>query len=393
MRVLHVVPSYLPATRYGGPIYSVHGLCKALAARGHEVHVFTTNVDGPGDSDVPLGQPVDLDGVKVWYFPSRWLRRLYFAPAMKRALARCAGDFDIVHLHSVFLWPTWAAARAAWRARVPYVIAPRGMLVQDLVLEKSRWVKTAWIRLIERRNLKRAAAVHVTAPLEQSEMEKFGLDLPPAFVVPNGIEPPAPDSAETQDRAITPQRPYVLFLGRVNWKKGLDRLVQAWSEVDGAELVIAGNDDENYQAELEALAGQTGVADRVRFAGAAYGPDKWRLYRNAELFVLPSYSENFGTVVLEAMAMACPVVVTPEVGLASTVAEAGAGLVVPGEPKELAHALNRLLADPGLRLQMGRSGQQRVESDFLWPGVARQMEHCYERLVGARVTRACHSTS
>ena len=130
MRILHVVPTYLPATRYGGPIHSVHGLCAALAADGHDVHVFTTSVDGPGDSPVPLGQPVALDHVNVWYFPSRRLRRLYWSPPMARALRRDAASFDLLHLHSVFLWPTWAAARAAAAARVPYVISPRGMLVR-----------------------------------------------------------------------------------------------------------------------------------------------------------------------------------------------------------------------------------------------------------------------
>ena len=132
MKILHVVATYLPAVRYGGPIRSVHGLCVALAALGHEVHVFTTNVDGTGDSDVPLCQPVDIDGVTVWYFPSRLLRRLYWSPKMKKALSREVPSFDVVHLHSVFLWPIWAAARIAERSGVPYVVSPRGMLVREI---------------------------------------------------------------------------------------------------------------------------------------------------------------------------------------------------------------------------------------------------------------------
>src|SRR5689334_8622158 len=133
MKILHVVPSYFPAVRYGGPIHSVHGLCKALAARGHEVEVFTTNVDGPVDTDVPLAAPVAMDGVKVWYFPAPALRRLYWSPAMAKALRERISSFDVAHLHSVFLWPTWAAARIARRGNVPYVLAPRGMLVRELI--------------------------------------------------------------------------------------------------------------------------------------------------------------------------------------------------------------------------------------------------------------------
>ncbi len=116
MKILHVVPSYFPAVRYGGPIYSVHGLAAAQAALGHEVEVFTTNADGAGVSDVPLGVPVDLDGVAITYFQVGWPRRLYRAPSLGKAARRRIATFDVVHTHSVFLWPTLVAARAARRA-------------------------------------------------------------------------------------------------------------------------------------------------------------------------------------------------------------------------------------------------------------------------------------
>ena len=169
MRILHVVPSYLPAVRYGGPIFAVHGLCRALAARGHEVQVFTTNIDGPGITPTPIATPVDLDGVQIRYFPCPLLRRLYWSPALGRALHQEIGKFDIVHLHSVFLWPTWAAARAARNAGIPYVLSPRGMLVKDLIARRSRLAKSAWIRLIERSNVEQAAALHLTSQLEGTE--------------------------------------------------------------------------------------------------------------------------------------------------------------------------------------------------------------------------------
>ena|SRR5215510_7188417 len=150
MRILHVVPSYLPAVRYGGPIFAVHGLCRALAAKGHEVQVFTTNIDGAGISSTPIATPVDLDGIQIRYFSCPLVRRLYWAPALGRALHLELGKLDVVHLHSVFLWPTWAAARAARKARVPYVLSPRGMLVKDLIARRSRLTKSAWIHLIEK---------------------------------------------------------------------------------------------------------------------------------------------------------------------------------------------------------------------------------------------------
>src|SRR5262245_9727025 len=166
MRLLHVVPTYLPAIRYGGPIYSVHALCAALARMGHDVHVFTTNVDGPGESPVPVGSPVELDGVKVSYFGVGLGRRLYRSPDMGAAMRVQMPGLDVAHLLSVFLWPTTAAARAARRAGVPYVLCPRGMLVADLIRRKRRLLKTAWIKLFERSNLAQAATIHLTSEVE-----------------------------------------------------------------------------------------------------------------------------------------------------------------------------------------------------------------------------------
>jgi glycosyltransferase involved in cell wall biosynthesis len=251
------------------------------------------------------------------------------------------------------------------------------MLVRDLVRRKNRWLKTAWIRLIERRNLERAAGIHVTAPLEHAELEKFGFSLPPVHYVPNGIDVPDMAALAGSPSAVVPRQPYVLFLSRINWKKGLDRLVRAWARVPDWLLVVAGNDEENYRAEIEQLAYTQGVADRIRFVGPVRGRDKWLLYRQASLFVLPSYSENFGMVVLEAMAMGCPVVVTPDVGLAAAVAESGCGRVVEGEPAALAAVVNAMLGDPEQRRSMGARGSAAVNGQFLWQDVARQMERVY----------------
>src|ERR1700747_315645 len=190
MRILHVIPSYLPAVRYGGPIFATHGLCKALAARGHEVQVFTTNIDGPRNSPVPIGLPVNLEGVQVRYFPCPLLRRLYWAPALGRALESEIGKFDLVHLHSVFLWPTWAAARAARKAGVPYVLSPRGMLVRDLIGRRSWLAKSAWIQIIERSNVEQAAALHLTSQLEAEELQRFGWRSAQLTVIPNGVDDP-----------------------------------------------------------------------------------------------------------------------------------------------------------------------------------------------------------
>jgi glycosyltransferase involved in cell wall biosynthesis len=388
LHILHVVPTYIPAYRYGGPIYSVHGLCKALVLLGHEVSVFTTNVDGDNDSDVPLGQPVDIDGVKVSYFPSKRLRRLYWSPPMKKALEKQIQKVDILHLHSIFLWPTWAAARSARRNGNPYIIAPRGMLVKELIERKSSFAKNLWIRLVERRNLERAAAIHVTTKKEMEEAEKFGFSLPPVFIVPNGVDV---EELRRQPRHVSPliesmiHKPYLLFLGRINWKKGLDRLIPALAYVPDIPLVIAGNDEENYRPEIETLAVSHGVSKRITFTGPVYGDDKAVLLQNASVLVLPSYSENFGNVVLEAMAVGCPVAVTPEVGVADIVLKYGAGMVVNGDPETLGKGLQHMASDPQALKKMGDKGRQAAEEKFTWSSVGMQTVEMYEDTI-ARVS-------
>jgi len=384
MRVLHVLPSYLPAVRYGGPVIATHGLCRALVRAGCDVSVFTTNVDGESISPVPIEKPVMLDGVSVRYFPVPRLRRLYYSPAMGRALnEECAG-FDVLQLHSVFLWPTWAAARAARRAGIPYLVSPRGMLVQDLIARKSALLKRAWIALIERRNLERAAGIHVTSRLEALELQRFGLALPALHEVPNGVDAAGgeggadalPAEVET---LLGSGRAVILALGRINWKKGLDRLIPALARLPEAILLIVGNDEEGHIFALRDVARREGVSDRLAFAGPVFGSAKAALYRRASVLALASYSENFGNVVLEAMAEGCPVVVTPEVGAAPIVEELGGGLVVQGNPQALAEGLQKLLRDPALRAAMGKRAGDLLRVKYSWDAVAGRMMEVYRQ--------------
>jgi glycosyltransferase involved in cell wall biosynthesis len=394
LRILQVVPTYYPAVRYGGPIRSVHGLSVALARRGHDVHVFTTNMDGPGDLDVPTDRRVDLDGVSVRYFPVPALRRLAWSPAMGRELNERVAEFDVVHLHSAFLWPTRAAARAAVRAGVPYLLAPRGMLIRDVIQRRSRGVKRAWIALVERRTLAEAAGLHATAQIEIDEARALGLTVRRSFSVANGVEWPARprELAETPYAALSPT--FALFLSRISWKKGIDRLIQAWKFVPDLPLIIGGNDDEGLIPGLTELARREGVANRVRFIGAVSDADKWALYRAARLTVLPSWSENFGNVIAEAMAMSCPVVLTRGVGIAPLVERYGAGLVCGNEPHDIAEAVLRVVRNPAAG-EMGLRGRVAAETELSWPAIAVRMESAYLSIIAPhRVTApavAAHS--
>lgn len=384
LKIAHVVPTYLPAWRYGGPIRSVHSLCRALVAAGHEVHVFTTNVNGDEDSDVLLAQPVDVDGVMVWYFPSKWLRRLYWSPALASTFNRVVKDFDVVHLHSVFLWPTMKAARAALHAHVPYILSPRGALVPELFRRRSYIIKMLWMVFFERFTIEHAAAIHATSQREANLIKRFGLRMREIYIVPNGIEMYGGEVGEEGVpkvvQAAAAQSEFIVFIGRISWEKGLDRLIQALPYLPNIVLVVAGNDESGYTQKLSEQSVDAGVAERVLFVGAVNGAAKDLLLKRAKVLVLPSYSENFGNVVLEAMAVGCPVVVSDEVGAAEVVALAGAGIVSSGEPSQLAESIRTIISNPEVWKAFSRAGINAVKNNYAWDKVAAQMVDVYLRI-------------
>lgn len=380
MRILHVIPSYLPEVRYGGPIFATHALCKALAARGHDVEVYTTSHDGSAPKS---GAQRTLDGIRVSYFASDFLQRLSWAPGMAAKLSETIGTFDVAHMQSTYLWPTWAAARIARRMRVPYVLSPRGMLVKEMIRRRNTLVKSAWIALAERRNVERAAALHVTSELEAGYLSAFGWNLPPLANIPNGVDDEiVTGEISAEVREATRTQPYALFFGRLSWKKGLDRLLRAFATTREGTLVIAGTDDEGLSAALRKLANELGLGARVRILPRTIlGAEKAALYARARVFVLPSYSENFGNAVLEAMAAGIPVVVTPEVGAAEIVSRSGGGAIVSGDPQTLGPAIAQFMNDEVHVRMAGEAGRNYVKQNCSWQSVAEKMEALYRGLV------------
>ena len=384
MKILHVVPTYFPAVRYGGPIYSVHGLAAGQAALGHQVSVFTTNADGAGVSDVPLATTVAMDGVAVTYFPVDKPRRLYRSPALGRALKAQASEFDFIHLHSVFLWPTLVAARAARRAGTPFVLSPRGMLVGELIRSKSRAIKSAWLTLFERRTIREAAAIHFTAALEARDFAKMGLTARAEILIPNGVEVPRDASADAISFDVgtaTASPGFALYLGRLNWKKNLVALIDSLHFAPNTTLVIVGTDDEGHSVDLRNAISAAGVDARVvLIARNIEGADKEWLFARCGLFVLPSLNENFGNTVLEAMTRGKPVVVSSGAGVADVVRDSDCGLIADPTPDALGRAINILADDADRAIKMGANGRRAAREHFGWRAIATRMVEAYAQL-------------
>jgi glycosyltransferase involved in cell wall biosynthesis len=230
-----------------------------------------------------------------------------------------------------------------------------------------------------------AAAIHATSDLEAADLARFGWPLPKVAVIPNGVDRPLDATGQpiSADVATAIGRgDFVLSLGRIVWKKGLDRLIAALPMAPTARLVLAGDDPEAHAAFLLREAARLGVADRVTIlARHVEGADKEALFSAARVFAMPSISENFGIAAVEAMRRGSPVLVTPEVGVADLVRKSGGGIIVAGEPAAVARGLDLLLADPAASRAMGTAGRAYVSARCDWASVAASMEDLYESVL------------
>lgn len=369
MKILHIVPSYIPAYRYGGPIQSVHGLNKWLVKQGAEVVVYTTSVDGPENMTVPLGVPTDMNGVRVYYFKPGFLRFWLYSAEMRKVLGKNLKDFDIVHITSVFLFASALGAHYAKKYGKPYIISPRGNFMKA-PMSVSSLKKKIYTNIIERRNLAGAAAIHFTSEEEKNDYLSGGFPAKKSLVIPNGTDLPAEAGTLAEEAAgfrkkhgIPPEAKVVSCLGRVSWIKGFDVLVPALKLLkDAGEntrlLVIGGDDNKGYLGEVKKMVEEKGLKDRVIFAGMLAGREKSVALAASDLLVQPSESESFGMAVAEAMAAGLPVIVAKGVGLAKLILETDSGIVISKNSEELAGAVKKITRDGRVAGEMGRNGRE-----------------------------------
>lgn len=290
-------------------------------------------------------------------------------------LVRRLREYDVVHLHGI--WPSFLHrwSQAARKAGVKVVWSPHGMLAPWALHYKWFKKKVAWM-LYQKRDLQRADALHVTAPGEDSDVRRVGLKNP-VIVVPLGVRMPT-ERLACKRKGSSPTT--LLFTGRVAPIKALANLIAAMKISQGWRLRIVGPDGDGHVAELKALAEETGVAGRIDFVGPKYGAELEQEYRHADCFILPSFSENFGSVVVEAMAAGVPVIVSRGTPW-QEVEERQCGWWVENDPETLARTIVEMMAlTENERCAMGARGREWIRRDFSWESVGREMLSAYEWL-------------
>ncbi|MGC6456064.1 MAG: glycosyltransferase [Coraliomargaritaceae bacterium] len=373
MNIVHAVPSM--GESGGGPPRSVGQLCDHLVA-GNSVHLMTAE-----DIEDPL---VNLDSRIVTHFvkgENRTMLGRFKTSGFTEVLDKLNRKFpiSICHQHGVWLRCSHDTTVYNCKYNIPLVVAPRGML-EPWALNHSKWIKKLAWALYQKRDLHRATAFHATAHSEAESIRRLGFKQPIA-VIPNGIQLPELDQSSAITHPSSPKT--ALFLSRINPKKGLLMLLDAWRRIMPEEwrLVIAGNDDSKHLPEVERKIHEYKLQDQVDLVGPLFGKAKEEAYRNADLFVLPSYSENFGIVVAEALSYSVPVLSTtgcPWQELQSH----NCGWWVEPTPSGIEQGLEAALASSDQELsEMGVRARTLVEEKYQWPGIAERMIEFYDWLL------------
>ena len=379
--VIHLTTGLTPAA--GGPYHSVAGLVRCLA---HE-SVYTPIIVCPRLAPAArLHDSAHWAGVPIFTLASTANWRM---PAARRLLAEQIMQREPVVLHLHGLWDAGSlfVDRLLADSQMRFVLSPRGML-EPWAINHKRLKKKIFTLLFMRELFARVDLLHATSESEAESLRAYGFRQPIA-VIPNGIEgPPAAEAAFAGMRAESPR---LLYLGRLHVKKGLENLLEAWSMVRPADwsLAIAGIDEGGYQRRLEARAAELGITETVEFIGPVFGAAKWRFLASGHAFVHPSFSENFGIAVAEAMVIGLPVIATEGTPWA-LLAERQLGWWVQPTPAALAGALREMTSLPRNRLRaMGSEARAYAMAAFAWPAIGRSMADCYDWLTGDDTPPPC----
>lgn len=375
MNVLHIVPTFYPATYFGGPVFSVYGLCNALSQMPDvELRVLTTDNAGPElrrikSESFPVLFP---SGYSVYYF--KYLFGVSVSPLMLFRMTSMIRWADIVHITSVYSFPTIPALLFCKILRKPVVWSPRGAL--------QRWegstrplLKRVWESICNALLDKHRCVLHITS---ENEAEESGQKITKARIeiIKNGIDIPK----ENPERVWMPDgKLRLLFIGRLHPKKGMKNLLQAVKILNGnVILTICGTGDDDYALSLKNMADELGIAEYIHFTGHVEGDEKSRIFWSSDVSVVPSYTENFAMVVAEALAYGVPVIASKGTPWSEIIGHQ-CGLWVENDPASLVRAISEI-RNKDLH-QMGLNGKKWMEEEFSWVVAAEDMFNVYKRLV------------
>jgi glycosyltransferase involved in cell wall biosynthesis len=392
MKVLHVIQTLSP--RHGGPATSLRTLAREQALAGLHVSICaTTDSSQAGSAETISNGPIKEDKVTI-YFHKPYFKPLLFSNKLASWLKNEISGFNIVHIHGLYRFPVTYAAWCAQKKGVPYLISPHGSM-DPFLYRQSRYgiaalpLKRLYERFFDIPNLNNASAVHYTAK-DEAERASFLKLRARAVIVPNGINWNSYEHLPAtgflrRNLGLDAMTPLILFLGRINFAKGLNLLVPAFAQVlrklPQARLAIVGPDNEGYAARVKRWCRKQDIEKKVFFVDPLEAEEVQKAYVDADVFVLPSYTENFGMAVVEAMACACPVIISNQVNTWREIKDAGAGIVVELDPERIAQAICRILQNHKEAKAMGVQGRRAAKELYSLPQVIKKFTRVYEEII------------
>lgn len=345
----------------GGPPRSVSFICKELSEIGIDVTVLTSQHSF--ENDITLSPLIKRHNI---ISPNE------FKPFLE------THKFDVIHLHGIWLLNTHHLSCAAQKLNVPIIVSPRGMLEPWAIRHKHFKKFLAW-HLYQKTDLKKATAFHATANSELSSIKKFGFKQP-VYSIPNGVYPAEPDL----DYQNSIKEKNILFLSRINKKKGLDILLEAWAKVETKEwiLQIAGNDDDGTLKYIEKRIEEKDLRLKVKLLGSLNEEEKKLAYQQASVFVLPSHSENFGIVVAEALSFGIPVITTKGCPWEDLI-EYECGWWIDLSEANLIDALKTSMQiSCDQRRKISLNAKRLIQDKYCWDQIAESFKKMYKEIVG-----------
>jgi len=390
MRVLHIIPSMAPS--YGGPATALPGIAKGLLDAGVSVDVAT--IINPGEQADPAQAVSDeAHGFRRFVF-ARTTRPYRISLPLGRWLDERVREYALVHVHAVFTYSSRAGCRSAFSNAVPYIVRPLGILNRWGMEQRRPLAKKFFFKFIEKPLLDAAAGMHYTSETEAEEAARLSIRAP-ARIVPLGID--LGPFERLPGREIFVSRffpdshaggPVILFLSRLDPKKGIDLLLDAFQSMlsshPRARLVIAGDGDAAFVRSLKERAAQLGLGGSVVWPGFLAGEMKLAALAAADVFCLPSHSENFGMALLEAMAAGKACVSSDQVALGVEAARSSAVKLVTRDAASIAKALEDVMASADRRSQLGATARTYAREHHGIAAVGTRLAAWYEEIVGAK---------
>ncbi|MEH1836071.1 MAG: glycosyltransferase [Nostoc sp.] len=381
MKILMVIPAL--GNIYGGPTKIVIDLAESVGKLGVSVDIIATNANGFTTLDVPLNKWIAKKNYRVQYFSYLIFLDYKFTWSMTKWLFHNVSDYDIVHTNAIFSYPVLAAHLACQFRIVPYIATPHGMM-EPWALAYKGWKKKFYFTLFENPLLQKANAIQMTASTEARHINTLNLKTPLVFV-PNGINSTDFESLPSAELFYeqfpnTRNKTLIIFLGRIDPKKGLDLLATAFAKAHEkfpeTHLIVAGPDNTGFLPTAESYFSEAGCKDAVTFTGMLTGAIKYAVLAAANIYVAPSYSEGFSMSVLEGMAAGLPCLITTGCNFPEA-AEAKAASVVDINVTQIANALIGLLQDPIQAKNMGDRARKLICENYTWDRIASKLISVY----------------